>query len=86
MALLQPCFPRIENTILEIKETTPIVVIENSAADKTIPSIIIDNFHADLESVDYICSLGHSLIGFMTGLEDSDIGTSRYAGYKQWLE
>jgi len=83
--VIATCFPRIEDTILEIKDNIPIVVIENSAADKTIPSVIIDNFNADLESADYICSLGHTHIGFMTGLEDSDIGKSRYAGYQHGL-
>jgi len=83
--VIATCFPRIENTIIEIKDNIPIVVIENSAADKTIPSVIIDNFNADVESVDYICSLGHTHIGFMMGLEDSDIGKSRYAGYQHGL-
>ena len=83
--VIATCFPRIEETILEIKDIIPIVVIENSAADKTIPSVIIDNFNANLESADYICSLGHTHIGFMTGLEDSDIGKSRYAGHQHGL-
>jgi len=56
--VIATCFPRIEKTILEIKNTTPIVVIENSSADKNIPSVIIDNFNANMESVNYICSLG----------------------------
>jgi len=83
--VIATCFPRIESIILKIKQSVPIVVIDNSAADKTIPSIIIDNFNADVESVDYVCSLGHDRIGFMTGLEDSDIGKSRYAGYQHGL-
>lgn len=83
--VIATCFPRIESIILKIKESVPIVVIDNSAADKTIPSVIIDNFNADIESVDYVCSLGHSRIGFMTGLEDSDVGKSRYAGYQHGL-
>lgn len=83
--VIATCFPRIEITILEIKQTVPVVVIDNSAADKTIPSIIIDNFNADVQSVDYICSLGHRRIGFMTGLEDSDVGKSRFAGYQYGL-
>lgn len=83
--VIATCFPRIENIILDIKQAAPIVVIDNSAADKTIPSVIIDNFNADVESVDYVCSLGHSQIGFMTGLEDSDVGKSRYAGYQYGL-
>ncbi len=84
--VIATCFPRIEHTILDIKQNIPIVVIENSSVDKTIPSVIIDNFKADIESADYICSLGHSRIGFMNGLEDSDIGKSRYAGYKHGLK
>ena len=83
--VIATCFPRIENTIQEIKDNIPIVLIENSAADKTIPSVIIDNFNANLDSADYICNLGHTRIGFMTGLEDSDIGKSRYAGFKHGL-
>jgi len=83
--VIATCFPRIEDTILDIKDSTPMVVIENSAADKTIPSVIIDNFNANIESVDYICSLGHTNIGFMTGLEDSDIGKSRFSGYHHGL-
>ncbi len=83
--VIASCFPRNENIIQEIKETIPVVVIDNSCADKTIPSVIIDNFNADVESVDYICSLGHKRIGFMTGLEDSDVGKNRYAGYLKGL-
>ncbi len=78
-------FLRIEDFIQEIKKFVPIVAIDNSAADKTIPSVIIDNFSAETESVDYLCSLGHKRIGFMTGLEDSDVGKNRYEGYKNGL-
>lgn len=84
--VIATCFPRIEDTILDIKQNVPIVVIENSAADKTIASVIIDNFNANVESVDYITSLGHQNIGFMMGLDDSDIGKSRFAGYKHGLQ
>ena len=79
------CFPRIENIIQEMKETIPTVVIGNSSSDKSIPSVIIDNFNAVVQSVNYTCSLGHKRIGFMTGLEDSDIGKNRYAGYQSGL-
>jgi DNA-binding LacI/PurR family transcriptional regulator len=83
--VIATCIPRIEHVILEMKQSVPVVVIENSAADKVIPSVIIDNFNADVESVDYACSLGHSNIGFMTGLDDSDVGKNRYAGYQYGL-
>jgi DNA-binding LacI/PurR family transcriptional regulator len=78
-------FLRIENLIQQMKAIVPVVAIDNSVADKTIPSVIIDNFNAQIQSVDYLCSLGHQHIGFMTGLEDSDVGKNRYAGYKSGL-
>ena len=83
--VIATCVPRIEHIVFDINQSVPIVVIDNSAADKTIPSVIIDNFNADVESVDYACSLGHSSIGFMTGLDDSDVGKNRYAGYQHGL-
>ena len=79
--IIASCFPRIENVIHDINDRVPVVVIDNSSSDKTIPSIIIDNYNAVRESVDYLYSLGHKRIGFMTGLHDSDVGKNRYAGY-----
>jgi DNA-binding LacI/PurR family transcriptional regulator len=83
--VIASCFLRIEQFIYKINESVPVVVIDNSASDKTIPSIIIDNFSAMMEAVDYLCQLGHQRIGFMTGLEDSDIGKNRFGGYKTSL-
>jgi DNA-binding LacI/PurR family transcriptional regulator len=79
------CFPRNEDIIHEINDRVPLVVIDNSSSDKTIPSIIIDNFNAVSDSIKYLCSLGHKRIGFMTGLQDSDVGKNRYEGYKSGL-
>ena len=79
------CFPRVEHIVDEINQHIPVVVIDNSSSDKTIPSFIIDNFNAVRASVDYLCSIGHKRIGFMTGLEDSDVGKNRYAGYRSGL-
>jgi DNA-binding LacI/PurR family transcriptional regulator len=80
------CFPRIENIVDEIREKVPVVCIDNSSADKTIPSVVIDNFNAVAESVNYLCSLGHDRIGFITGLDDSDVGRNRFAGYLNALQ
>jgi DNA-binding LacI/PurR family transcriptional regulator len=79
------CFPRVEHIVHEINQHIPVVVIDNSSSDKTIPSVIIDNFNAVRESVHHLCSLGHKRIGFITGLEDSDVGKNRYAGYRSGL-
>lgn len=83
--VIASCFPRIEDYIQRIKDRVPIVVIDNSAADKSIPSVIIDNFSALAETIDYLCAIGHRRIGFMTGLEDSDVGRNRFEGYKTGL-
>ena len=80
--VIASCFPRIENIIQNIHSHVPTVVIDNSSSDKTIPSIIIDNFNAVSDTVNHLHSLGHTRIGFMTGLEVSDVGKKRYAGYK----
>ena len=83
--VIMSCFPRIEHIVHEINLKLPVVVIDNSSSDKTIPSIIIDNFNAISSAVNYLCSLGHKRIGFITGLEDSDVGKNRHAGYVRGL-
>ncbi len=83
--VIASCFYRIESYVQRIKDQVPVVVIDNSAADKSIPSVIIDNFSALSQTVDYLCAIGHQRIGFMTGLEDSDVGKNRTEGYRAGL-
>ncbi|MFW2403350.1 MAG: LacI family DNA-binding transcriptional regulator [Gammaproteobacteria bacterium] len=83
--VIATCFPRIEPIIEVINATLPLVLIENRAADATIPSVVIDDFAAEADAVEYLCSLGHSRIGFIAGLGDSDIGLNRYQGYLHGL-
>ncbi|MEM7565369.1 MAG: GntR family transcriptional regulator [Pseudomonadota bacterium] len=83
--VIASCFYRIESYIQRIKDSVPVVVIDNSASDKSIPSVIIDNFSALTDTIDYLCAIGHQRIGFMTGLEDSDVGKNRFEGYKTGL-
>ncbi len=83
--VIASCFYRIEGYVQRIKDQVPVVVIDNSAADKSIPSVIIDNFSALTQTVDYLCEIGHQRIGFMTGLEDSDVGKNRTEGYRAGL-
>lgn len=79
------CFPRIEDKIQEVKKYLPIVLLDNIASDKSIPSITIDNYNSCRESADYLWSLGHRRIGFITGLMDSDVCKDRLLGYKNAL-
>ena len=83
--LIISCFPRIEDRIQEIKRFLPIVLLDNVASDKSIPSVTIDNFHSCSESAQYLLSLGHRRIGFVSGLLDSDICKDRLFGYTSAL-
>jgi DNA-binding LacI/PurR family transcriptional regulator len=80
------CFPRIEDRIQEIKPYLPIVLLDNVSSDKSIPSVTIDNFHSCSQSVQYLISLGHRRIGFISGLLDSDICIDRLFGYTSALQ
>ena len=80
------CFPRIEPLIQEIKERVAVVCIDNSSADKSIPSVTLDNFNSVADSIAYLLTLGHERFGFITGLDDSDIGRGRLAGYLSALK
>jgi len=75
------CFPRIEYKIQELKKFIPIVLLDNIASDKAIPSVTIDNFNSVFNSTKYLASLGHERIGFISGLMDSDICKERLHGY-----
>ena len=80
------CFPRIEPIIQEIKERVAVVCIDNTSMDKSIPSVTLDNFNSVADSITYLSTLGHKRIGFITGLDDSDIGRGRLAGYLSALK
>jgi DNA-binding LacI/PurR family transcriptional regulator len=80
------CFPRLENKIQEIKNLLPLVLLDNIANDKSIPSITIDNFNSCYESANYLWTLGHRRIGFVSGLLDSNICIERLHGYKSALK
>jgi DNA-binding LacI/PurR family transcriptional regulator len=80
------CFPRIEPIIQEIKGRVAVVCIDNCSIDKSIPSVTLDNFSSVADSITYLCTLGHRRIGFITGLDDSDIGRGRLAGYLSALK
>ncbi|MFZ4859134.1 MAG: GntR family transcriptional regulator [Desulfuromonadaceae bacterium] len=78
-------FPHLEYRLLELKKHFPIVLFGNSAADKTMPSTIIDNFNGIVDAMDYLWNLGHSRIGYITGLIDSGVGRDRLQGYESSL-
>ncbi|MET0005641.1 MAG: GntR family transcriptional regulator [Candidatus Thiodiazotropha sp.] len=83
--VIASCFPHTESIIHDINNLAPVVAIDNSSADKSIPSVIIDNFTAVLDSFEHLISLGHRRIGFIQGIDDSDLGRNRYSAYRYGL-
>ena len=79
--VIATCREDIDNTIVSMAEKLPVVTIDNNSANKTIPSVTLENFDALVSSVNLLAELGHSRIGFMRGLIDSDVGRDRHAGY-----
>lgn len=83
--VIASCFPNTESIIHDINNLVPVVVIDNSSADKSIPSVVLDNFTAVLDSFEYLISLGHRRIGFIQGMDNSDLGKDRYSAYRYGL-
>ncbi len=79
------CFPRVEDRVQELKKVLPIVLLDNHATDKSIPSVTIDNFNGCSVSTEFLISNGHTRIGFVSGLLDSDVCRDRLEGYKAAL-
>jgi len=79
------CFPRLENKIQELKKLLPVVLIDNNSSDKSIPSVTIDDFSGIVAALDYLWGLGHRRIGYISGLQDSDVGKNRLQGYASAL-
>jgi len=79
------CFPRLENKIRGLKKLMPVVVIDNSLSDKSVPSVVIDNFNGVIDAIDFLYALGHRRIGYISGLLDSPVGKDRLKGYMSSL-
>lgn len=74
-------FPRLTEEIKKLKELIPIVLLDNISSDLSIPSVTIDNFNSSHKSAEYLRSLGHQRIGFISGLLNSDVCKDRLLGY-----
>jgi LacI family repressor for deo operon, udp, cdd, tsx, nupC, and nupG len=44
--------------------------------------VVTDNFSAIVAPIEHLCSLGHTRIGYISGLHDSDIGLHRLKGFE----
>ncbi len=73
--------------ILRVYEKhVPVIAVDRVIEDERIPSVLIDNAAGMEKAVDYLCSLGHREIGYLTfGFESQKTVNQRYNGYLRSL-
>lgn len=69
-----------------LKDThIPVVLIDRILDGFDCDSVVLDNRAAVIDAMNYLISLGHRRIGFVSGKFDTFTGAERLAGYKQAL-
>jgi LacI family repressor for deo operon, udp, cdd, tsx, nupC, and nupG len=69
-----------------ISASLPVVNACEYVKDKSITSVYVDNVAAAREAVEYLLTLGHRDIAFVTGPMDSPISIDRDQGYEEALQ
>lgn len=64
----------------------PVVLVDRFVEGLKCDAVVIDNRAAVTDAMQYILSLGHTRIGFISGMFDSYTGKERLAGYYAALE
>lgn len=84
--VIATCFPHNETVIQKLSQNKPIVTIDNTSADASIPSVVIDNYTAVLNAVKHLHQLNLHSIGFVSGLTNSDVGKQRLHGFRAGMK
>ncbi len=64
----------------------PYVLVDHQGIDEQGPAVGATNFQGALDATEYLISLGHTNIAFITGSMDLGCAQERLAGYKSALE
>ncbi len=65
----------------------PVVSVDREIGDPTIPAVLVDNVSATAAVVDYLASLGHREIGYVSfSFEHQTVPRRRYEGFRSGLE
>jgi len=62
---------------------TPVVAFDRRVDDPRPDALVVDNARAPRRATDYLISLGHQQIGFVSGLPDIQTGRERLSGYQE---
>ncbi len=64
----------------------PVVLIDRISNGIAADAVVLDNQRAVREAIDYLISLGHRRIGYISGSLDTSTGRGRLSGYRDALE
>lgn len=59
----------------------PIVLVNRSFEDGSVPAVTVDDRHGTALAVDHVVGLGHTVIGHVAGPQNLSTGHRRYLGY-----
>ena len=63
----------------------PLVLVDRKFRDLDVPAILVDNYRASLEAVEYLIRLGHRRIGIVAGSPAHTVAQDRIRGYRDAL-
>jgi len=63
----------------------PVVFVNRVPSEPCIDAVVLNNFSGSFEAVSYLCELGHTRIGVITGLSNKSTTIERLKGYKEAL-
>lgn len=63
----------------------PLVLVDRKFRDLDVPAILVDNYCASLEAVEYLVRLGHRRIGIIAGSPAHTVAQDRIRGYRDAL-
>ena len=70
----------------EFSTEAPIVSIDPLMSNPNYPSVHATNYRGAMEAMDYLLSLGHRRIGFISGRAELESSSRRLKGYRDALE
>ena len=63
----------------------PVVMVDRTCEGMAIDTVTLDNRKAVLDATNYLLSLGHRRIGYISGTPDTSTGRGRLTGYRDAL-
>lgn len=63
----------------------PLVMVDRKFLDLEAPTVLVDNYHASFEAVEYLIRLGHRRIGVVAGPHSHTVAKDRIRGYQDAL-